>query len=277
MVRAAIPLISVTRWPRGLLQRPGAWPGRGTSGWQPPVPVGASLSPSAPRCLRIRRSPPFDDRSLKSAAPALASDAAGPDPSGISIRSISYSGSGCPHGSVGTSFSNDRTSFTLIFDSFVASFGPGVPATERRKRCDFDLELSAPAGWSWAVVRLDSRGYVQLPAGVRARTITRLSSENSATGSHDQTGVQTFEGPSAKDYLTRTETLPLGRDWSKCGGIGHLRVSSIVMIDAVGGSAGPAQISIDSLDGKMTQGTGPMTHGFRLKWQRCRGQDGHEE
>jgi hypothetical protein len=44
-----------------------------------------------------------------------------PDPSQVYFRGITYGGSGCPQGSVGVSFSGDRTTFTAIFDSFVAS------------------------------------------------------------------------------------------------------------------------------------------------------------
>jgi len=66
------------------------------------------------------------------AAPATV-EAQGPDPNNPYIQSISYGGSGCPQGTIGHSFANDRLSFTLIFDQFIAYQGPNVPAANKRR------------------------------------------------------------------------------------------------------------------------------------------------
>ncbi|MGH9224732.1 MAG: DUF4360 domain-containing protein [Acidimicrobiales bacterium] len=75
---------------------------------------------------------------------------AAPDPDAFYVETLGYAGTGCPQGSVGQSFSDDRTTFTMIFDVFVASTGPGVPVSESRKDCQVDLSLHVPPGMAWA-------------------------------------------------------------------------------------------------------------------------------
>ena len=99
----------------------------------------------------------------------IASAAAqGPKPSETYIAGLTYGGSGCPAGSVASAFSPDRKTFTMIFDSFVASSGTGVPITEGRKNCQINVDMRYPQGWSYSIVTVDYRGYASLPAGVTA-------------------------------------------------------------------------------------------------------------
>lgn len=98
-------------------------------------------------------------------AGSMASNANGPNPGQVYVNGITYGGSGCPQGSVGVSFSPDRTTFTAIFDSFVASSGRGVPVTDQRKNCQVNLDLHYPQGWQYSIAEVDYRGFVALPAG----------------------------------------------------------------------------------------------------------------
>ena len=102
-------------------------------------------------------------------AALIASAAAqGPDPSQTYIAGLTYGGSGCPAGTVASSFATDRKTFTMIFDSFVASSGTGVAITENRKNCQINVDMYYPQGWSYSIVSVDYRGYASLPAGVTA-------------------------------------------------------------------------------------------------------------
>ena len=93
---------------------------------------------------------------------------AGSSPDNVRIDSLTYGGSGCPQGTVAAAFSPDRTSFTLIFDSFVAYSGQGVPITQNRRNCQVNTAISFPQGWSYSILSVDYRGYASLPAGVTA-------------------------------------------------------------------------------------------------------------
>ena len=123
------------------------------------------------------------------AIPAAAASSVLPNPSQVSINGIVYGGTGCPQGSLGSFISADRQTyvlspystradggtlltlnlrFTLIFDDYVASIGPGVGITENRKNCQLNINLEYPSGFQYSVFSQVYRGYVELDAGVSA-------------------------------------------------------------------------------------------------------------
>lgn len=187
--------------------------------------------------------------------------AAAPDPNSVYVESITYGGTGCPLGSVGTSIPDNRLSFTLIFDSFVASTGAGIPVTEARKTCQFSIALNAPDGWTWTVVAVDARGYVQLPSGVTATVSTRFE-----FAGHVATSQKAFTGPTNRDYLYRAKSLPLVLSAGECGGDGVLTVNQAIGITGPAGTS--AQITSDSLDVSLSGGTGSPA-GVQIAWYQC--------
>src|SRR4051812_38006942 len=74
-------------------------------------------------------------------------------------KQVTYGGTGCPQGSVGSVISQDRTTMTLIFDQYVASIGPGIPVTENRKNCQLNIDLIYPGGFQYSIFSADYRGY----------------------------------------------------------------------------------------------------------------------
>ena len=99
-------------------------------------------------------------------APARADDRLSVAPDYLRIRSIQHAGSGRPAGSVAENVSPDRTAFTVLFDSFIAEIGPGLPLSTKRKNCQLLFDFDYPSGWQFALLTLDSRGYVSLERGV---------------------------------------------------------------------------------------------------------------
>jgi hypothetical protein len=120
------------------------------------------------------------------AIPAAAASSVLPNPSQVSINSIIYGGTGCPQSSLGSFISADRQTFvpspyiangtwlilnlrfTLVFDEYVASIGPGVAVTESRKNCQLNIDLEYPSGFQYSIFSQVYRGYVELDAGVTA-------------------------------------------------------------------------------------------------------------
>lgn len=181
----------------------------------------------------------------------------GPDKTKVYIESITYGGTGCPQGTVSKSISDDRTTFTLIFDQYIASTGPNVPNTESRKACQLNINLKVPSGWSYTVGTVDYRGYVQLPAGgVGTHTSTYYFS-----GSQQQcTSSRRFTGPIAKDYKER-DTLGLNTVvWCACGAPYALNIKNQIAVTSNPGQS--AQMTTDSIDGKFTQT-------FGVLWRNC--------
>jgi hypothetical protein len=183
--------------------------------------------------------------------------AAGPNPADVYVQSISYGGTGCPQGSVGQSISDDRSVFTLIFDSYIASSGPSIPITESRKNCQININLHIPQGWALSIGNVTYRGYAQLPAGVTGQQ----SAIYYFAGAVQQAiGRTPMLGPLARDY-TLSDTLPFtSLVWSGCNAVVPVNVNTQVWL--TGRNDVPAQMTTDSIDGKVT-----MTLGFQ--WQRC--------
>ena len=74
---------------------------------------------------------------LAATAPALPSLAdvysGAPNPFTAQIKGITYGGTSRPQGFLRYVISNDRTTATLVFNSYVTSIWPGVSVTENRK------------------------------------------------------------------------------------------------------------------------------------------------
>ncbi len=55
---------------------------------------------------------------------------------------------------------------TLIFDSYIASVGPGIAITEQRKNCQLNVDLLYPGGFQYSILSADYRGYASIDKGV---------------------------------------------------------------------------------------------------------------
>jgi len=182
-----------------------------------------------------------------------------PPPGSVTINSIHYGGSGCPQGTVSSFISDDRTTFTLIFDSYIAQVGPGISIQNARKNCQINVDIHYPTGYQFSVYKQDYRGFASLDAGVTGlQKATYYFSGSSA-----QASTQTkFQGPMSKDYLV-TDQVPFDSNvYSPCGQDGALNINSQVQVDNGGVGSRQGQLTTDSIDGKITLN-------FGLAWQPC--------
>jgi hypothetical protein len=183
--------------------------------------------------------------SLALAAPA----AAQPNPLNPYVLSIAYGGSGCNQGSVGQSFANDRMSFTLIFDQFIAVNAPNTPAAAKRANCDVLVNLHIPPGSGDICFNADHRGYVQLAAGGRGNADAKYDFHSQGYGrTRVGKGSDAFAGPVAQDYLRRD---PSTVSWSVAAN--SVETLSIGATLALTGAM-TSQMTTDSIDGKITLG-----------------------
>lgn len=155
------------------------------------------------------------------------------------IEDITLEGTGCSAASVAKSVSNDRQSMTLVFDSFVAFTGPGIPGSEEVKECRIDLTMQNNDSVG---VIMDTRGYVQLQSGMTGdqhQHIPRAKRSNLVTN---------FFGQVGKDYLSRSTATVLAQ-----GNPSSTTVSIMLQVAVDKGSnlTGQGQITIDSLDLKL--------------------------
>lgn len=198
-----------------------------------------------------------------------------PNPSQVYINSISYGGTGCPQGSVGSFISDDRqtwvskdvivvvdayppTRFTLIFDSYVASIGPTVAATENRKNCQLNLDLQYPSGFQYSVFTTQFRGYAALDKGVQG---TQKATYYFSGQSAQVSSATVFDGPLSTDYSVSDSVPFTSTIWSPCGQALPLNINSQVRLTSSVASA-TGLLTDDSIDGHITFVVG-------IQWQAC--------
>ncbi len=182
-----------------------------------------------------------------------------PQPSSVYVKSIAYGGSGCPQGSVGTNFNNDRTAFTLLFDRFVAQAGPGIAPTENRKNCQLNLNINVPNGYRYSLVTVDYRGYVELEAGVLANQQSAYYFQGNLK---QATARSSFFGPTSQNYVYRDKFAFETVVWSPCGGNANMNINSVVQVNNNRNRNAQGMITTDSIDGRVEQK-------FAIVWSRC--------
>lgn len=195
---------------------------------------------------------------LALAIPALAYSSVVPP--NVTVRGIYYAGTGCPAGSVSENLSPDFKAFTLIFDSFVAQVGPGVPFSEKRKNCQINVDLNFPSGWSFTVSNIDYRGFASLEPGVIGLQKATYYFQGQRQSSNAGTP---FYGPLEKDYFVR-DTLSLeSAVWSPCGAQRSLNINSQVRLDNQRAPMNSGLLTTDSIDGTFETK-------LYLMWRPCR-------
>ncbi|KAK0721714.1 hypothetical protein B0T26DRAFT_673505 [Lasiosphaeria miniovina] len=88
----------------------------------------------------------------------------------LTSRSGTYSGNGCPQGSVATSISTSNSTtgtyqLLISLDRAIPSIGPGSIPSDKSKLCSLKIDLGLPAGWRARLGDggLDFRGWFYLP------------------------------------------------------------------------------------------------------------------
>jgi Domain of unknown function (DUF4360) len=95
-----------------------------------------------------------------------------PPAASVSISNITYSGTGCPAGTVSTILSDAKDLVTFGFDSFQAMIGPTVPKTDSRKDCRIRMAIAYASGYSVTVSHTVYHGYTRLDDGINAKFTT---------------------------------------------------------------------------------------------------------
>ncbi|KAK6340840.1 hypothetical protein TWF696_009158 [Orbilia brochopaga] len=195
---------------------------------------------------------------LSRAAPTA--PAVGPDPSLVYVTHINYGGSGCPVGSIAQSFSGDRTYFTLIFDQFIASMGPGIPGTESRKNCQINVGIRYPGGYQFSIFEATYRGFADLP---KTQTGTQKATYYFSGDNRQCSAESIIKGPISRDYVFTDKISTETNVWSPCGVEGLLNINSQVRITSTQNPPKEqGQLTTDSLDGKFQQI-------MALNWRKC--------
>ncbi|TPX17591.1 uncharacterized protein E0L32_012101 [Thyridium curvatum] len=189
-----------------------------------------------------------------------------PDPNDIQIISTSFSGNGCPQGSVSTTISPDKTSkvVTFGFDKFQTYIGPGYDPTTKTKNCQLHLNLRYPGGFQFAVVDSTYHGYAQLDPGVTGTFYsTYYFSQDASATTTTRTSITGGGIWADGQVYTKNDQVPTASYiYSPCGANGILNVNNRISLTSSNSSA-VGEITNDDA-------TVAFTQQVHLSWSRCR-------
>jgi hypothetical protein len=183
-----------------------------------------------------------------------------PPPAGqMSIQLVAMAGSGCAPGTADVAISPDNSAFTAIYSAYLAQAGPAIPVTDNRKNCQLNVMVHAPSGYTFAIAKVDYRGYGFLQRGAVAQ----------------QRANYYFQGMSAGSFATHPIAAPLDDNWiasdsvpvasqvfRPCGEQRNLNINTELRVTK-GTSTDVSYVTMDSTDGSIQTV-------YHFSWMRCR-------
>ncbi|MBL7714935.1 MAG: DUF4360 domain-containing protein, partial [Bdellovibrionales bacterium] len=180
-----------------------------------------------------------------------------PPLAGLELGLPSYGGNGCPAGSAAAVLSPDGKALSLLFDKFDVKSGGTTGLPTDRKSCNVSIPVKVPEGFSVSVIKIDYRGYNQLPPGASSD----FSVEYFFAGQSGPKFRKQFVGPLNNDFLYSNQVVAATTSWSACGEDVILR-SNMWVSNMTNSNFEQTQTTMDSAD---------VTAGviFALNWQQC--------
>lgn len=179
----------------------------------------------------------------------------GERPGWFNLRSIHFAGSACPAGSFAVQMPLDGHELHLVGGDIKAEVYAGSAYTLRRQACQILLDIDYPSGYTYAVQRIETRGFVDL--GPAQRGEIKVSTYFSGQGD-GAAASRFFYGPTRRDF--RINEVLRGPSMAPCGAVRALNVKLEARIFEGQDSYQYGQLLL------ATEDTGVR---LRLKWKRC--------
>lgn len=199
------------------------------------------------------------------ASPAGWADEGAPQ---VRVRDVRATGTGCPSGTSRAALTEDGKTFALLIDEFSARAGSDLPIG--RRNCLIEVDLEIPAGWSYALITADYRGFAELTnyATASQRVVYSFDRNWSANDGRGFAFKATpFAGPFSGEYLVHDEIALESAPRSPCssGRVVTLYLNTLLTarVDSRRAAQASALIALDSVDGRVAQ------QEFGLAWYRC--------
>jgi hypothetical protein len=178
----------------------------------------------------------------------------------IAIDLVALAGSGCAPGTADIAVSPDNTAFTAIYSNYLAQAGPGVATTEGRKNCQLNVLVHVPQGFTFAITKVDYRGYGLLAAGSTASERANYYFQGMTQSTQV---VHNFTTPLDDNWIASDEVPIASVVWHPCGELRNLNINTELRV-AKGTSTDVSYVTMDSTDGSINTT-------YHLAWQRCPG------
>ena len=200
-------------------------------------------------------------------SPASAAGSAGldlevpPPTDKIVIDVVTVNGTGCPAGTATVAMSPDNTAFTVTYSAYTALVGVGAGTLDWRKNCQLNLVVHVPSGFTYAISKVDYRGFASVEKGA---TATQRANYYFQGQSQTAYASHSFAGPLADDWMTSDEVPVAALVWSPCGALRNLNINTELRVAA--GTSNTATttsfISMDSTDGSLNTI-------YHFQWANC--------
>ncbi|MBQ0985660.1 DUF4360 domain-containing protein [Streptomyces sp. F63] len=177
----------------------------------------------------------------------------------LSVNTVN--GSGCPAGTAAVAVSPDNTAFTVTYSDYLAQVGVGASPTDFRKNCQLNLDVIVPQGFTYAIAKVDYRGYGYLEDGAaglqKASYYHQGSSETSTTS-------RTFNGPFDNNWQASASKEYAELVWAPCGVKRNFNINTELRVD--GGDSDTKNttsfMTMDSTDAAVSTV-------YHMAWKEC--------
>ncbi|AEV85717.1 hypothetical protein ACWT_4695 [Actinoplanes sp. SE50] len=181
-----------------------------------------------------------------------------PPPDAISIQLVAMAGSGCAPGTADVAISPDNSAFTAIYSAYLAQAGPGVPVTENRKNCQLNVLVNAPSGYTFAIAKVDYRGYGFLQRGAVAQQRANYYFQGMSMGSYANHPIA---APLDDNWIATDEVPIAAQVFRPCGEQRNLNINTELRVTK-GTSTDVSYVTMDSTDGSIETI-------YHFTWMRC--------
>ncbi|OJF13412.1 DUF4360 domain-containing protein [Couchioplanes caeruleus] len=176
----------------------------------------------------------------------------------IVIDLVAMAGSGCRPGTADVAVSPDNKAFTAIYSEYLAQAGPGVPSTEGRKNCQLNVLVHVPQGFTFAIAKVDYRGYGSLLHGSTASQRANYYFQGMSQSAYSNHPIS---APLDDNWMASDEVAVAAMVWHPCGEMRNLNINTELRV-ARGTSSGTSFLTMDSTDGSIETT-------YHFAWKRC--------
>ncbi|MBF0362104.1 MAG: DUF4360 domain-containing protein [Oligoflexia bacterium] len=178
----------------------------------------------------------------------------------VTLGDPTYSGNGCPSGTINATLSPDNKTLSVLFDQFIANAGNGSGGLlSDRKSCSLAIPVHLPNGYSVSVYKIDFRGHAEIP--LNGDALGNLKVDYFFAGQQGVSLTKSFAPGFADDFTITDDLAATAEVWSSCGEDVILRTNTNISVKT-NVSAEATMLSIDSID----MATGLTYH---IRYQAC--------
>lgn len=170
------------------------------------------------------------------------------------VTVVTANGSGCPNSTATARVLPDGSSFAIDFSGYFAWAGGDAPPTAFRRNCQFAIQVTRPAGMTYAVAQAEYSGFALLNdgvTGVQAAFYYFQGQSGTTVGRHQ------FTGPLADTWETADVFAPDQLVFAPCLAERLLNVNTELRLTTQPASA---DLNAMVLDPSIT---------LRLAWRAC--------